>query len=421
MLRATLESSGENLVRGMQNLAEDFDPATGELRIRQTDFEAFEVGRNLAVTPGKVIFQNDLMQLIQYDPSTEKVHARPLMIVPPWINKYYILDLTPEKSFIRWAVAQGFTVFVVSWVNPDRRLAAKTFADYMHEGVLAGAQAVIDATGSKDINAVGYCIGGTLLAATLGYMAETGDKRIHSATFLTTQVDFEEAGDLLVFIDEEQVAALERRMAETGYLEGRNMAATFNTLRSNDLIWTYVVNNYLLGREPLPFDLLYWNADSTRMPAAMHSFYLRECYLENNLSRGRMVLDGVRIDLKKVTLPCYNLCARDDHIAPLRSTFRVGQCLGGKTRLVVAGSGHVAGVINPPDLQKYQYWTNDEEPDTLEEWLAGAEEHPGSWWPDWAQWTAKRSGRKVAARWPGDGKLKPIEDAPGSYVREQAR
>jgi polyhydroxyalkanoate synthase len=421
VLRETMATNGENLIKGLDHLAEDLATGGGELRIKQTDFDAFEVGRNIAVTPGKVVFQNDIMQLIQYAPMTETVHQRPLVIIPPWINKFYILDLNPQKSFIQWTLEQGFTVFVVSWVNPDERLAGKTFSDYMREGILTAVDAATRATGAADVNAIGYCIGGTLLAATLGYMAETGDKRIKSATFFTTQVDFENAGDLLVFIDEEQISALEQRMAEHGYLEGESMASTFNFLRSNDLVWSYVINNYLMGKEPFPFDLLYWNADSTRMPAALHSFYLRECYLDNNLSAGKMVLEGVRIDLSKVKIPTYNLAARDDHIAPLPSTFRVGRFLGGKTRLVVSGSGHVAGVVNPPSGGKYQFWTNDKGADTLEDWLAGATETPGSWWPDWAQWLARRSGKKVPARTPGEGELKAIEDAPGAYVRDRTK
>lgn len=420
VLRTTLASNAQNLVEGMEHLKEDLKAGRGSLRIKQTDFDAFEVGRNIAVTPGKVIYQNELMQLIQYAPTTEKVFKRPLLIVPPWINKYYILDLNPKKSLVSWLVDQGFTVFVISWVNPDERLAMKGFSDYMREGVLEAVSAVGKATGEDDLNIVGYCIGGTLTAATLAYMAEKGDDRVKSATFLTTQVDFEKAGDLMNFVDEDQLKTLERSMARKGYLEGGRMATAFNLLRSNDLIWSYVVNNYLLGREPMAFDLLYWNADPTRMPAATHSFYLRECYLNNRMSKGEMVLDGVRIDLKQVKVPAYNLATREDHIAPLASAFRVGKCLGGKTRLVVAASGHIAGVVNPPDAKKYMHWTNDKDADTLEDWLAGATEHPGSWWPDWKRWITPRAGRKVPARHPGDGGLKPVEDAPGSYVKVRA-
>jgi len=416
VLRATLSSNGENLVSGLEQLLADYNRDTGEFKIRQTDLDAFEVGRNLALTPGKVIYQNPLFQLIQYAPATETVCQTPLLIIPPWINKFYILDLVEKKSFVKWVVEQGLTVFVVSWVNPDEQLAGMSFEDYMRSGILEAVDAVSEATGEARVNAIGYCIGGTLLAATLAYMAETGDERIKSATFFTTQVDFEDAGDLKVFVDEEQISALEKKMAETGYLEGRNMANTFNMLRSNDLIWSYVVNNYLLGREPFPFDLLYWNSDSTRMPAAMHSFYLRECYLENKLSQKQMKLAGKTLDLSKVTLPTYNLAAREDHIAPLPSAFKVGRFLGGDCRLVVAGSGHIAGVINPPTAGKYQYWTNDKGADTLEAWLEGADEHAGSWWPDWISWISRHCGPQVPARIPGDGKLKPIEDAPGRYV-----
>jgi polyhydroxyalkanoate synthase subunit PhaC len=420
VLKLTLATNGENLVEGLDNLLRDFTEGGGELRIRQTDFSAFEVGKNLAMSPGKVVFQNDIIQLIQYAPATAEVYRTPLVIFPPWINKFYILDLNPKKSFIRWAVDQGLTVFVVSWVNPDEALAQKSFADYMKEGILGALSAVEQATGERQVNAIGYCIGGTLLSATLGYMAAKGDDRIKSATFFTTQVDFEKAGDLLVFVDEEQVSGVEHAMAERGYLEGKKMATAFNMLRSNDLIWSYVINNYLKGKDPVPFDLLYWNSDSTRMPAATHAFYLRECYLNNAMTKGRMVLDGVKIDLKKVKAPVYNLGAREDHIAPLPSVFRIGQFFGGDTRLVVSGSGHIAGVINPPDAKKYQYWTNDKPAATLEEWLKGATENAGSWWPDWLQWIAARSGEKVKARIPGDGKLKPIEDAPGSFVKVRA-
>ncbi len=417
VLKLALETNGASLEKGFRQFAEDLSRSNGELQITQTDMNAFAVGDNLALSPGKVVFQNDLIQLIQYAPTTAKVYEKPLLIVPPWINKFYILDLNPQKSFISWAVGQGFSVFVISWVNPDEKLAMKTFSDYMHEGILAACSAVEKATGQKQVNAIGYCIGGTLLSATLAYMAAKGKEPIGSATFFTTQVDFELAGDLKVFVDEEQISAVERRMAETGYMEGGKMSKAFNLLRSNDLIWSYVVNNYLKGKEPFPFDLLYWNADPTRMPAATHSYYLRECYLNNNMSQGRMVLDGVSIDLSKIKVPVYNLAAREDHIAPLPSAFRLGRFFGGDTRLVVAGSGHIAGVVNPPDANKYQYWLNEKGADTLEGWLEGAEEHLGSWWPDWAKWTGERSGKKVKARKPGDGKLKAIEDAPGSFVK----
>jgi polyhydroxyalkanoate synthase subunit PhaC len=417
VMRLTLASAAENLALGLENLAGDIAKSGGELAIRLTDVTAFEVGDNIATTPGKVVYQNDLMQLIQYAPATDTVSQRPLLIVPPWINKFYILDLTPQKSFIRWAVAQGLKVFVISWANPDGRHAMKGFADYMRQGVLEGLGAIEKATGERQVNALGYCIGGTLLAATLGYMAAGHDDRVASATLIGAQVDFEEAGDLRVFIDEEQLTGLERHMAAKGYLEGRKMAQTFSFLRANELVWASVVEAYFKGRPPRAHDMLYWNSDATRMPAAMLSFYLRECYLNNALSRGAMVLDGVRIDLQRVKVPVYNLAPRHDHIAPVASVFKVGRHLGGKTRLVVAGSGHVAGVVNPPALRKYGYWTSESEAGTLEDWLAAATEHAGSWWPDWHGWIAGHSGPPVKARVPGDGQLKAIEDAPGSYVK----
>ncbi|HLF21817.1 MAG TPA: class I poly(R)-hydroxyalkanoic acid synthase, partial [Aestuariivirga sp.] len=420
VLRTTLATNGANLLEGLKNLEEDLKTPDGRLRISQSDTGAFEIGRNLAMTPGKVVFRNETFELIQYAPATPQAFAIPLVIFPPWINKFYILDLRPEKSFVRWAVEQGLTVFVVSWVNADETQGRKSFSDYMREGFLAALQAAQDATGAEKVNVVGYCIAGTLVAASLGYMAAHNDNRVAAVTFFTTQVDFEKAGDLLVYVDEEQVKWIEGRMAEKGYLPGRRMADAFNLLRSNDLIWSYVVNNYLLGKDPMPFDLLYWNADSTRMPAGVHSFYLRECYLANKLAQGRMVLDNIRIDLKKVKIPVYNLAARDDHIAPLHSVFRVGRFMGGETKLVVGGSGHIAGVINPPRAKKYQYWTNDAKAETLEDWLQGATEHAGSWWPDWFDWIAARSGEKIPAPTPGSGKLTPLEDAPGSYVRVTA-
>lgn len=420
VLRATVESNGKNLVDGLQNLRADF--ANGNWRLTQTDMNAFEIGRNIATTPGKVVYQNDLMQLIQYDPVTEEVHQRPLVIVPPWINKYYILDLTEEKSFIKWAVSKGYTVFVISWVNPDKSLSHKTFEDYMHEGILEALDAVEKATGERDVNMIGYCIGGTLLSATLAYMAAKKDKRVKSATFFATQTDFTEAGDLKVFIDETQIDTVNNLMGERGgILPASVMAHTFNLLRPNDLIWNYVVGNYLMGRTPQPFDLLFWNADATRMPQKMHLFYLSECYLKNGLAEGSMELGGEKLDLSKVTCPVYLQSSRGDHIAPYKSVYKSVHLFGGKVTFTLAGSGHIAGVINPPAAKKYQYWANAELPETAEEWLAGAAEHKGSWWPDWERWLRKKSGKKVPARVPGDGKLKVIEEAPGSYVRVHAK
>ena len=418
VLRTTLETRGQNLVTGMRHLREDMETGNGSLNIRQTDMNAFKVGENLALTPGKVVYQNELMQLIQYEPTTKEVYERPLLIFPPWINKYYILDLRPEKSFIKWAVSKGYTVFVVSWVNPDAHQAQLTFEDYMMHGVLEALDAVEKATGTKDVNTIGYCIGGTLLGASLAYLAAKKDKRIKSATFFAAQVDFTEAGDLKIFIDPEQIEELKEKMDEAGgVLEGATMAQTFNMLRSKDLIWNYVVNNYLMGREPPPFDLLYWNADATRMPEAMHLFYLRECYLKNHLAEGRMVLGGETLDLGKVKVPVYLQSSREDHIAPYRSVYKGLRLFGGKVKFIIAGSGHIAGVINPPAARKYEYWTNTESPDSPEDWLAGATEHKGSWWPDWERWLRRKSGKKVPARIPGDRELEVIEDAPGRYVR----
>jgi polyhydroxyalkanoate synthase len=420
VLRATIESRGENLFNGLKNLLDDLERGKGHLAIKMTDMEAFRVGENIGVTPGRVVYQNDLMQLIQYEPTTEKAKRRPLLIIPPWINKFYILDLQPGNSFIRWAVAQGHTVFVISWVNPDERLAAKTFTDYMLEGPLAALDAIGEATGEREANVIGYCLGGTLLAGTLAYMAVKRDNRIKSATYLVTMVDFVEAGELSVFIDEEQLSALEERMNAKGYLEGRDMATTFNMLRANDLIWSFVVNNYLLGKSPFPFDLLYWNADSTRMPAAMHSFYLRNMYQENLLVKpGGISLDGVPIDLRKVKTPSFLLSTREDHIAPWRSTYAATQIYKGPVKFVLSASGHIAGVVNPPG-GKYGHWENDKNPPTAEEWLGAATAHPDSWWPVWERWLSHYAGGEAPARHPGDGKLTPIEDAPGSYVKVRA-
>ncbi len=418
VLRRTAETGGENLLKGLSNLLGDLERGKGQLKIRMVDDTKFRIGENIAVTPGKVVFQNDLMQLIQYAPATDRVLKRPLVIFPPWINKYYILDLRPKNSFVRWAVEQGHTVFICSWVNPDERLADKGFEDYMREGPYAALDAIEKATGEKAVNAIGYCLGGTLLAATLAHMAAKRDTRIKSATFFTTMVDFEEAGELGVFIDEEQLQSLEEKMNRRGYLEGREMATTFNMLRANDLIWSFVVNNYLLGQEPFPFDLLYWNDDSTRMPAHMHSFYLRRMYQENDLVKpGGIELEGVRIDLRKIRLPTYILSTREDHIAPWKSTYRATQIYQGPTRFVLAASGHIAGVVNPPDAGKYSHWVNEQLPPDPDAWFAGATELAGSWWPDWHRWASGLARETVEAREPGAGGLPAIEDAPGSYVK----
>ncbi len=418
VLRKTAETGGENLLKGLNNLLSDLEQGKGKLHIKMTDTDAFRVGENIGVSPGKVVYQNELMQLIQYAPTTETVLKRPLLIGPPWINKFYILDLRPKNSFVRWAVAQGHTVFMISWVNPDAKLSEKGFEDYMTEGYLAALDAIEAATGQREVNAIGYCLGGTLLGSTLAYMAAKGDDRIKSATFFVAMLDFAEAGELGVFIDEEQLSSLEDKMNKRGYLEGSEMATTFNMLRANDLIWSFVVNNYLLGNEPFPFDLLYWNSDSTRMPAKMHSFYLRKMYQENLLAQqGGISLNGVPIDLGKIKTPAYFLSTREDHIAPWKSTYRGTQLLGGKKRFVLAASGHIAGVVNPPESGKYSHWVNTALPPDPEAWFHGATEIAGSWWPDWQRWVTALGKEQVPARVPGDGKLTPIEDAPGSYVK----
>ena len=490
--RRTVETGGENLVQGLSNMLEDLERGQGQLRIRMTDPEKFKLGENVAVSPGKVIFENDLMQLLQYAPATETVRKRPLLVVPPWINKYYILDLRPRNSFINWAVDQGHTVFVISWVNPDERLAEKTMDDYLLEGPIAALDAVGKATGESGVNAIGYCLGGTLLAATLAYLkardaaeptesadatetgrvgqpsdavptadaadaaetANTGEAEkaanvsenepaadadagaataatpdpaaapladrlpaIESATFFTTMVDFEEPGELGVFIDEEQLSLLEESMKEKGYFDGARMAEAFNLLRANDLIWSFVINNYLMGKDPFPFDLLYWNSDSTRMPRAMHSSYLREMYQHNRLREpGGITLDGVPIDLTSIDVPVYILSTREDHIAPWRSTYAATQLYRGPIRFVLAMSGHIAGVVNPPSANKYGHFTG-ELAATPDAWLEAATAHEGSWWPDWDAWASEHSGGETAAREPGASALPAIEDAPGRYVK----
>jgi polyhydroxyalkanoate synthase len=420
LFRETLGSSGENLVRGMQMLTEDIEAGKGDLRIRQSDSSTFEVGKNLATTPGKVVFENDLIQVLQYAPVTEKVLAVPLVIVPPWINKFYVLDLTTEKSMIKWAVEQGITVFVISWVNPDAKLAMKSFEDYMKDGVFAALDTAEKITGEKQSHICGYCVGGTMTAVSLAYLAATNQDRIASATFLATQVDFTYAGDLKVFVDEDQLEALERRMKQVGFLDSTKMAMAFNMLRSNDLVWPYIVNNYMRGKAPFPFDLLYWNSDSTRLPAANHSFYLRNCYLENKLSAGEMVVDNVQLDLGKVKVPVYNLATREDHIAPAQSVFLGSSFFGGPVRFVLGGSGHIAGVVNPPEKKKYSFWTGGPADGELDKWIDNAVEQKGSWWTDWLAWLKDIDRREVPARIPGEGPLPAIEEAPGSYVKVKA-
>ncbi|MBA1148216.1 class I poly(R)-hydroxyalkanoic acid synthase [Ectothiorhodospiraceae bacterium WFHF3C12] len=423
VLQKTMETGGQNLLNGLQKLLEDLEQGNGELKIRMTHPEAYTVGKDLAVTPGKVVYQNDLMQLIQYEPATEKVHKRPILITPPWINKYYILDLKPGNSVIRGLVEQGHTVFVISWRNPTPELAEKGFDDYMLEGPLAAMDVVEEITGESEINMVGYCLGGTLLGCTLAYCASQGDKRPHSGTFFVSLLDFDSPGDLELFIDEEQLGVLERQMDERGVLKGSQMATAMNMLRDNDLIWSFFVNNYLHGEDPFPFDLLYWNQDSTNLPRRMHSFYLRNMYQKNKLREpGAIELNGVPIDLSKVTAPAYYISTERDHIAPWKATYEGARLLNSNVRFTLGGSGHIAGIVNPPQKNKYCYWTNPKAgklPANPDDWFENAERHEGSWWPDWHRWLANKGGAKVEARPVGSKKYQPIEDAPGSYVKER--
>ncbi|MFZ8898204.1 MAG: PHA/PHB synthase family protein [Alphaproteobacteria bacterium] len=418
VLKETLETRGENLLKGLQNILSDMERGHGQLRISQTDMEAFSVGGNIAVTPGQVVFQNELMQLIHYEPTTETQFETPLLIVPPWINKFYILDLRPENSFIKWATDQGHSVYVISWINPTEELRHKDFTSYMMDGPLAALEAIKTDIGVQKVNAIGYCLGGTLLSATLAYAAKKNMDSFASATFFTTLVDFEKAGELSVFVDEDQIQAIERKMRDKGFLDGAEMASTFNSLRSNDLIWSFVVSNYLMGKEPFPFDLLFWNSDSTRLPEAMHSFYLRNMYQKNLMREpGGISMGNVPINLGDIDVPTYFLATKEDHIAPWPGVYQGMKRFGGQSKFVLAASGHIAGVINPPTAEKYSYWTNEQKLDEQEDWLESSVEKPGSWWNDWQSWILSNTGQKVPARIPGKGKLSSIEAAPGSYVK----
>ncbi len=420
VIKESIKTKGENLVNGLKNLMEDMEHSKHFLHIKTTDANAFKLGINIAATPGKVIFRNDLMELIQYEPSKEQTYKRPLLIIPAWINKYYILDLSQDNSFVKWAVDEGYTVFMISWVNPGRELAHKKFDDYMLEGPLAALDAIEKATGEKEVTACGYCIGGTLLTSTLAYMKAKGDNRIKAVTLLTTMVDFKNAGDLCLFIDEEHLQKIDKQMQKHGVLEGDDMSAIFSILRANDLIWSFVVNNYLMGREPFPFDILYWNDDSTRLPADTHSFYLRNMYLNNALAKpGGITLNGVAIDVTKIDVPVYALSTKEDHIAPWKTTYTTTQLVDSEVKFVLSASGHVAGVVNPPAKSKYHYFTNDHNPKNPEEWLDSAKEFSGSWWIHWDKWLSALSGEKVPAPKPGSGKLKPLAAAPGSYAKMQ--
>jgi len=418
VIERALETKGESLLKGLENMLRDLKKG----QLTHTDPNAFEVGRNIAVTPGKVVKRTPLYELIQYSPTTDEIRETPLIIFPPWINRYYILDLNPKKSFIKWAVDQGLTVFVVSWKSADETLAETTLDDYVLRGQVDAIDTVRDLLGVTSVHVIGYCVAGTTLAATLALLAARGEAdKVASATFFTAQVDFSEAGDLNLFVSDEMMQMIEQMSAEKGYMDGRYMAATFNMLRGRDLIWNYVTNNYLLGEDYPPFDLLHWNGDTTNLPAKWHQAYLRDFYRDNKLVRpGGIEVDGTPIDLRKVETPCYVQSGREDHIAPAHSVWKITRHFKGPLRFVLAGSGHIAGVVNPPEAGKYQYWTNDAKADTLEDFIEGATETKGSWWPDWIKWIGAQGEKKVpakGARVPGKGKLKAIEDAPGRYVR----
>ena len=419
VIRATIDSKGQNLVRGLENIIRDYDPESGKFTISMTDNKEFELGRNVGTTPGKVIYRNALIELIQYNPTTEKQYKKPLLIVPPWINKFYILDLRPENSLVKWLTNKGYSVFIISWRNPDKSMADMGLEDYMNLGTLAAIDAVKKATGEKKINTVGYCIGGTMLSCTLAHLAAKDDlDQIGCSTFLVTQVDFSEAGELTIFVDEKQMADMKQNMEKDGYLDGKTMANTFNMLRSSDLIWSFVINNYMKGEDPFPFDLLYWNGDNTRLTRACHLQYLDDMYLKNNLVKpGAITLNGTPLDLTKITIPTYIQAAHSDHICPWKSVYKDTWHFSGPKRFMLAGSGHIAGVVNPPSAKKYNHWLNDDLPRDADKWLEGATSKPGSWWNDWHKWLGRKSGPKVAARTPGDGALEILEDAPGSYVK----
>ena len=419
VIEKTIESNGENLVRGLKNLLNDLDKG----QLTHTDGTAFEVGRNIAATPGKVIKETPLYQLIQYEPVTKEVLKTPLIIFPPWINRFYILDLNAEKSFIRWAVAQGLTVFMVSWKSADASMKDIAWDDYIQRGQIDAIDTVRELLDVESVHTIGYCVAGTTLATTLALLAARKQaSKVKSATFFTAQVDFSEAGDLSLFIDEE-LLKLVKTLSSEGYMDGRYMAATFNLLRGRDLIWNYVVNNYLLGQDYPPFDLLYWNGDTTNLPAKWHQAYLADLYRDNKLVQpGAIQIDGTAIDLRKVKTPSYVQAGREDHIAPPESVWKITEHFSGSIRFVLAGSGHIAGVVNPPDAGKYQYWTCERKMPSLSEFIASAKETAGSWWPDWIDWVESMGNDAVAAtgaRLPGNGRLPALENAPGRYVRSR--
>lgn len=418
--KKALATQGESIAKGLQNLLHDISQG----HVSMTDESQFEVGRNVATTEGAVVFENELFQLIEYKPSTAKVYERPFLLVPPCINKFYILDLQPDNSLVRYAIEQGHRTFMLSWRNPDASLAHKTWDNYVEDGAMAAIEVVRNITGAAQINALGFCVGGTILSNALAVLAARGDEPVVSATFLTTLLDFTDTGILDVFIDEAFVRLRELQFGQGGVLPGMELASTFSFLRPNDLVWNYVVGNYLKGETPPPFDLLYWNSDSTNLPGPFYAWYLRNFYLENNLVKpGALTVCGEKIDLNALQLPVYIYGSREDHIVPIHAAYASTQVLPGPKRFVMGASGHIAGVINPPAKQKRSYWSREDGqfPPTLEEWLAGATEHPGSWWPDWAQWLAGHAGKQIAApKAYGKGKFKPIEPAPGRYVKQKA-
>lgn len=420
VVRKTLETGGANLIKGMEQLSHDLKDSFGGLNIAMSDSSAFKVGQNVATTPGSIVYENDLIQLIQYTPTTKSTFKTPLLVIPPFINKYYILDLREKNSYLKWLVDQGHTVFCISWVNPGPSLKHKGFSDYMQEGPLAALDAITEATGETDVNAIGYCLGGTLLAATLGYMKKKNDKRIKSATYLATLIDFSDPGEIGVFINETAISALEKQMNALGYYDGRMMAFSFNLLRENDLFWSFFINNYLKGERPMAFDLLYWNTDGTNLPATMHSYYLRNMYLYNKLKdKNGIELNGQSIDLSQVDVPSYFLSLAQDHIAKWETTYKGAQLFKGDVKFVLGGSGHIAGVVNPPSANKYGFWTNDKLAVDSKDWFKQAKRNEGSWWSDWQNWIARKTEGNVPVRVPGKGKLKVIEPAPGRYVSKR--
>ncbi len=418
LIKLTVETRGENLLNGLRNLLDDLDRGPCQLQIRMTDMNAFEVGKDLAVTKGKVVYNNDLMELIQYSPTTDLVFRKPLLFVPPWINKFYILDLKPANSMVKWMVDQGYTVFMISWANPDETLKEKGFDDYMRQGPIDALKQIEQITGQRQVNTIGYCMGGTLLACANAWLAAKDEGgRVASSTYMASLMDFSDPGEIGVFIDEEQISAFETRMNAQGYLDGCAMSNSFSMLRANDLVWNYVINNYLKGASPIAFDILFWNSDSTNMPARMHSYYLRNMYLHNRLPQpGGISLDGVPIDLKRIQSPAYFVSTKQDHIAKWQATYAGARLLCGADRFVLGASGHVAGIVNPPAKNKYGHWVNDDLPDTPEQWWSGSRFIQESWWLDWARWNRKYAGERIPARPVAEPAGTRLENAPGCYV-----